>query len=117
MSTHSRNYLRTQRKRSGLRQDDIAFLLNLNGGYEISRFERMERLPRLDAAFGLQILFGTLPHELYPGLYTKVERTTRRRIRRLIAELEATPSDNNATYSRSVLAKTIERIDARRPRL
>jgi transcriptional regulator with XRE-family HTH domain len=117
MSSLVKNYLRTHRKRSGLRQDDIAFLLDLNGGYGISRYERLERIPSLDTAFGMQVLFDTLPHELYPGLYAKVERITRRRIRTLIRNLERESSGANTTFQREFLMEVITRSGSRRSRL
>lgn len=117
MSSPVKNYLRTHRKRSGLRQSDMAFLLDLNGGYEISRLERHERDPSLQMVFGCQVLFDTLPHDLYPGLYAKVERITRRRICTLVKELEGDLSNEHSAYKHEMLMAIIERLGARRPRL
>lgn len=117
MSSSIESYLRTHRKRSGLRQDDIAFLLGLNGGYEVSRYEQLDRVPPLKSVFGMQVLFNALPHELYPGLYARVEKMTRQRIRALAATLECLPSDANAPFRKSFLMEIISRDGSRHTRL
>jgi transcriptional regulator with XRE-family HTH domain len=39
------SYLRTERKRAGLTQKEIAFLVGAKNRAQISRFERLRRLP------------------------------------------------------------------------
>jgi len=115
MTSPIKNYLRTHRKRSGLLQSDVAFLLGFNSGHVVSRHERLERTTNLDMAFAYQVLFDALPHELYPGLYEKVEKLIRRRIHLLVEELEQATMNVNTAYRRDVLLAIIERVNERRP--
>lgn len=117
MTSAIENYLRTHRKRSGLSQEDVAFLLGLKSGQIISRYERLDRVPSLETAFACQVLFDTLPHELYPGLYAKVESITRRRTRTLIARMGEDFDTGPLFQKRATLTRVIERTGPRRPRI
>jgi len=72
-------YLRTYRKRGGLTQSDLAFLLGSDTGTTVSHYERLLRDPNLDTAFACQVIFGIPAQELFPGVYGKVEKAIRRR--------------------------------------
>jgi len=111
MNTTIPNYLRTHRRRSGLSQVDVAFLLGLRSGQIVSRYERLDRTPSLETALACQVLFEALPHEIYPGLYTKVERITRRRVRALMTQIGKDSDDAAAAYKRDVLMRVIERAE------
>ena len=61
------NYLRTFRKRSGLSQDDVAFLLGVQSGAEVSRHETFKRVPTLKTALSYEAIFGVPVRELFAG--------------------------------------------------
>ena len=115
MNTSATNYLRTHRRRSGLSQVEVAFLLGLKSGQIVSRYERLDRTPSLETALACQVLFGALPHELYPGLYAKVENITRRRIHALLARMTVHSNETTSAFKRETLKRAIERTDQRRP--
>ena len=117
MNTAVTNYLRTHRKRSGLSQVEVAYLLGLKSGQIVSRYERLDRTPSLETALACQIIFDALPHELYPGLYAKVERITRRRIHALTARTTDHPHDMMTDFKRNTLLRAIERTNQRRPHI
>ena len=71
------------RKRSGLGQDDVAYLLGSGSGTKISRYEHGSRLPSLKSAFALEAAFHTPARELFAGVFDEVERATEARARRL----------------------------------
>ena len=77
------NYLRAYRKRSGLSQDEVAYLLGANAGTMVSRYERGGRLPSLDTALACDFIFGASTRVLFAGRQQKVERLVRRRVARL----------------------------------
>ena len=81
------NRLRTCRKRSGLTQKEIAFLLGSQSGAQLSRYENLSREPSLATAFACQVVFCVPAHELFPGIYTVVESEVRRRAHVLGGEL------------------------------
>ena len=104
------NYLRTYRKKSGLSQDQVAEVLGLYSGQTFSRYECLARIPSLETALGCQVLFGVLPHRLFPGLYTDITQLTRTRMRAL---LNAIPEDDDAMERRSFLRDALRRADMR----
>src|SRR5437879_13516333 len=69
MATHKlENYLRTYRKRSGLTQREVAFLVGCRNGAQVSRYEKRRRLPPLRTALGCEAAFGVPVSELFAGL-------------------------------------------------
>src|SRR5207247_2891499 len=62
------NYLRTCRKRSGLAQHEVAFLLGCQNGGFVSRYEKRKRLPTLTTALACEAVFGVPVAELFAGL-------------------------------------------------
>ena len=93
MTARLENYLTTYRKRVGLTQRDVAFLLGWEGEAMISRFERRVRRPSLKAALAFQIVLRAPANELFAGLYQKVEHTTLQRARVLAERIEARKPD------------------------
>jgi transcriptional regulator with XRE-family HTH domain len=83
------SYLRTYRKRGGLTQDEMAFLLGYQSGTKISRFERLARQPNLETALACQVVFGIPAHKLFPGMFAEVEKTVTERARLLSNRLQA----------------------------
>jgi transcriptional regulator with XRE-family HTH domain len=88
MAPRIMSYLRTHRKRGGLTQDEMAFLLGCQSGTKISRFERLARQPNLETALACQVIFGIPAHELFPGVFAVVEKTVAERARLLSHRLQ-----------------------------
>lgn len=65
----------------------IAFLLGLHGAAQISRYEHFRAVPGLLTALGYHVIFQTSPPALFGGKYQKVERTIRRRAKRLLRKV------------------------------
>ena len=71
------NYLRTNRKRLALSQEEVAFLLGGTGenkGSKVSRDESYEREPGLRAAIAYELIYDQPLRELFAGLYEQMER-------------------------------------------
>jgi transcriptional regulator with XRE-family HTH domain len=81
------NYLRTYRKKLGLTQREVSFLLGCHGGAKVSRYERAGRIPDLKTIFAYEAIFQKPARELFAGIYDRAERETRRRIRQLVSRL------------------------------
>ena len=62
------NYLRTYRKRSGLSQREVAFLVGCRNGAQVSRYEKRRRLPPLRTALACEAAFGVPVSVLFAGL-------------------------------------------------
>lgn len=82
------NYLRMYRRRAGLSQDEMAFILGAKEGTKVSRYERFARTPTLETAYAYEVVFQETANALFGGIYDKVERRTLKRIRTLVARLE-----------------------------
>jgi transcriptional regulator with XRE-family HTH domain len=82
------NYLRAQRKRAGLSQKEVAFLLGCRCGAKVSRYERFKREPTLRAAIACAVVFHVPVRELFAGIYDDVARVTERRSRELARRLD-----------------------------
>jgi transcriptional regulator with XRE-family HTH domain len=80
------DYLRSERRRAGLSQEDIAALLG-TGVLSISRYEQRRRLPPLELALAYQAVFGTPVAELFPGRFREIVNLVRDRAERRKANL------------------------------
>jgi len=78
------NYLRANRKRLALSQDDVAFLLGGESGAKISRYENFTRIPGLETALALEAIYKRAVSELFGGLYQKAERKVAERAKILV---------------------------------
>lgn len=88
MSHRVKTYLRTFRRRSGLTQAEVAFLLGAEDGAQVSRYERLSRRPSFRTALGLQAVFGVPADLLAPGISAEVDRNIIRRARLLSRQLQ-----------------------------
>lgn len=80
------HYLRSERRRSGLTQEDLAAVFDANE-FTLRRYERSKRLPPLETALAYQAAFGIPVAELFAGTYREIRRRIRRRARRRMEAL------------------------------
>ncbi|OLE55413.1 MAG: hypothetical protein AUG51_02850 [Acidobacteria bacterium 13_1_20CM_3_53_8] len=78
--TKTHNRLWFARKRSGLQQKQIAALLNHQTVDQVSRYEKGLRIPNLETALCLEIIFGIPIRVLLPDLYKQLEDDIRQKI-------------------------------------
>ena len=91
------NYLRTYRKKSGLTQGEVGFLLGCETGAQVSRYEKRHRLPPLETALAYEEIFGVPVGEVFAGLRQSVGRDIEKRRLALRARLQAeTPNAHDA---------------------
>jgi transcriptional regulator with XRE-family HTH domain len=89
MAKRLHNYLRTYRKRTGLSQDEVAFLLGCRHGTKVSRYERNTRLPVLKTALAYEVVFGAPVGVLFAGRFSAIKVITCRRAQVLARKLSA----------------------------
>lgn len=99
---HLLNYLRAHRKRLGLSQVDVAFLLGVRGGSKVSRYEHFRRIPTLETALALEYILHTQVHDLFAGLAEEAERAARRRAQYLLRRLAHDRDGRKLTALRSL---------------
>jgi len=81
------NYIRTQRKRACLTQEEVAFLLGSKSSASISRHERFKQTPDLQTLLAYEMLFRTPVRSLFSSTHQEVAKKLRHRIRLLIRKL------------------------------
>ena len=103
MSNKLENYLRTYRKRSGLSQDDVGFLLGCQNGTKVSMYERSARKPSVENLFAYEVVFGASARELFAGAYHKVQKKISKRAQLLTRKLNRATPNSMATRKLQIL--------------
>ncbi len=112
MSHKLENYLRTYRKRSGLSQDEVAFLLGCKGGTKVSRYESFKRKPNPETIFAYEVMFGAPARELFAGAYQKVEKKIHHRAQLLARKVSRAMPDRMAAHKLKILKAITFRPEA-----
>jgi transcriptional regulator with XRE-family HTH domain len=111
MTTHKLpNYLRVYRKRLGLSQHEVAFMLGWRNASQPSRYEHFSRTPTLRTALALAVILRVSVRELFAGEYQKVENAVCRQAQRLEERL-TTENPDASTARKLGLLKTIISAD------
>jgi len=97
------NYLRSHRKRLGLSQDELAFLLGSQSGAKVSRYESFTRVPSLETALALEIILKKPARELFGGLCRDLEVKVARRAALLEAQKKSRKPKQSATGTPSII--------------
>jgi transcriptional regulator with XRE-family HTH domain len=103
MADHLPNYLKSYRKRAGLSQTEVAFLLGDANRSTVSRYESQDIMPPLPTVLALEAVLGASVSELFSGVYQSVEIQTIARMKELIVKLEQRNSEKR--YRLATLAK------------
>lgn len=106
-------YLRMYRRRTGLSQDDVAYLLGVVKGSTISRHESAKRIPLLETTLAYQVILGVSVSDLYEGELRRVEKGVRLRARGLRLFLERHPQCPDL-HRRIAYIRRIEKASASR---
>lgn len=77
------NLLWQTRKRRGLEQKQVAYLLNHHTPDQVSRYELGTRLPTLEIALMLEMIYGAPLRVMYKDLYERLQAELRDRLKRL----------------------------------
>lgn len=81
------SYLKTYRKRSGLTQREVAFLLGWKKGESLSRYEKQQVIPSLQVALACAAIFRVPLQKLFPGVSDPIRREISSRVEALVADL------------------------------
>lgn len=81
-------HLSAYRRRWGLTQSELAYMLGLRGNPRISRLEYGKSEPPLHVAFGLQVVFGEVASELFPTMFVEIEEEVLTRAYELYERLQ-----------------------------
>lgn len=109
MESSSFNYLRMLRQRHALEAKELAFLINQKSGTAITQYEVGDRVPTLEGAFALEVVFGHDAHGLFPGYFEAVEDAVMRRASLLLEQLQEA-TDQRSTAKRALLEALPSRV-------
>ena len=98
------NYLRAHRKRLGLSQKEVAYLLGAESGAKVCRYERFARDPGLETALAYEALFQKPVSELLAGLYQKIEKQVAARAKALAGKPGPEKSNRQSARKQATLA-------------
>ena len=101
------NYLKTYRKRAGLSQADLAYLLGVRSGTKVSRYERFSRVPNLETALAFEALYHLPVADLFAGVADDRARDVLRRARLLERRLLARTTNPSLTRKLTALHEII----------
>lgn len=108
MTTKLANYLRSYRKRSGLSQDDIAFLMGCQSVTQLARYENCSRLPQLRNAFALEVILNAQARALFAGLFEDADRVVAERARTLLEFAERSTSAKRTAALKAIAEGSVE---------
>lgn len=103
---------RSWRRRSGLTQEDVAFLVGLSVASQVSRHESGEREPDLRLALDYKLIFDATVHELLPRIYLDVAKNVRSRAQALLDKQGEDASTQRSTCKAEHLRGLIARVEA-----
>ena len=101
------NLLRAHRKQSALSQDEVAFLLGVQKGSKVSRYEQMTREPRLKTILAYEAIFSCPVAKLFPGLFAKIKAAVQARAKTLGRRAFVGTSKALADQKRKSISKII----------
>jgi transcriptional regulator with XRE-family HTH domain len=102
------NYLRMYRKRSGLTQQDMAYLLGFEDKSQVSRYEKRKRVPPLGMALACEAALGIPVGVLFAGIREAAGKQIRRRFLALRSRLE---KRNASGHTKSEARQTARKIE------
>ena len=99
------HYLRSERRRDGFTQADIAALLGVPWKSRIAWYER-GNLPPVETALAYQAIFGKAVSDLLGGAYDKISLAVRRRAQGMLANGRDANTPREQRRKRSLLRIT-----------
>jgi transcriptional regulator with XRE-family HTH domain len=115
MANQLPNHLRAYRRRDGLTQDQLSYLLGGSDATTVSRYERFARKPNLETALACQAIFGVPAHELFPGVYGEAKARVRARARELLARPAGDPRSSISKRTMARLAAAADEQNDAQP--
>lgn len=103
--TNAASYLRSHRKRSGMRLKEVAQIIGYDHGGEISRHERLASHPTLRAALRYEALYRAPIAKLFPGPFEEAKREVEGRLAALIETCKQSTATGRegATIARKIV--------------
>ena len=108
MIQHLSSYVRSHRKRLGLTQAELGFLVGENNQSNITRYESGKRLPSAPILLALMALFDSGAEKLFPRQLEDESLSMLAKLDELIIRLD--PEDSKSIRKRDDLSAVRERL-------
>ena len=108
MASRVPSYLRTQRRKWGLTQRELALLIGSRSRAHVSRLERDQRAPSVHSLIAALVIFGESAPALFPHLYGAIEEEVLRSAAKLLEEL-SNDSTRRGARKRELLESVLHR--------
>jgi len=105
----STNYLRAFRRRLGISQSELAYLLGSATGTKVSRYECYSREPKLRTILALEAVFDVPARELFRNMYLRIESQILVRAQTLVSRLPQTTLTPRQQRAKGQLANMVKR--------
>ena len=99
------NYLRANRKRLALTQEEITYLLGTESGGKVCRHERFFQEPDLKTAVAYEVIFRRAVSEIFGGKYQKIEQEVAVRAKTLMKRTKHGKSTKRDAKRQQTLAQ------------
>jgi transcriptional regulator with XRE-family HTH domain len=99
------NYLLAHRKRLGLSQDEVAYLLGAEDGGKVCRYERYAREPGFRAALAYEAIYQRPIREVFAGLFRQIEQEVAERAKALAVNTDGMKLRGGTGRKREVLER------------
>lgn len=106
----SDNDLKKYRKRSGLTQSELGFLLGHKSAAKVSRYEKKHSTPNLKTTFACASVFGIMSESLFVGIQRKSEIAVGQRMKELVAILENRSQERKSGNDNRKVTWLVERL-------
>lgn len=81
------NYIEMYRNQAGLSQEDLSYLISVERGASVSRYEQGLRFPNLETLLALEVVFGAQVSDIYAGIADRVRQNVERHAKELLEEM------------------------------
>lgn len=111
--THHHNRLWLARKRLGLRQKQVAYLLNQHTLDQVSRYEKGLRVPSLETALKFEIIYRTPLRVLFADTYEHLQAELKQRMAENagLPHISGTEHEGNADNEPAEICEYSELLD------
>lgn len=99
------HYLRTFRRRSGLTQRELSWLLGCESRSKVSHYERFVRKPSLESILAFELVFEAPARELFGGIFEAVAAVVKRRAKILLRRVETGTASPDTKLKARVLRR------------
>ena len=109
--THPQNFLRTNRKKYNLTQEEASHLVGLKSRVQFARYERCQAEPTLRVALACEQLFDVPTAQLFSGVNKSVAKQTKNRLRRFNGKLLSKAAESvGLIYKLQWIPKSLDRL-------